>query len=883
MKTPLTLIVAPAGFGKTTLLVDHIANCEMPVAWLSLDKNDNQASRFLTYLVAALQGADRSLGEQARELLAGFEADTPETILTSLINDLELAQVELAVVLDDYHLINSQEVHEAVTFLVEHCPGNFHLVIASRSDPVLPLARWRVRGLMAELRTADLRFSVPEASVFLNEIMDLGLDARSVATLAQRTEGWVAGLQMAALSMRDREDVGEFIQGFSGTNRYILDYLLSEVLNGQTPEIQHFLLYTSVLESMNAALCVALLDNKEWTSENNSGEAQAVLEELERANLFLAPLDEERSWYRYHPLFADLLQAQLQKSGGGQVISRQKIRAAEWHAKHGSILEAINYASAAADDARVERFIEQNYMELVKRGEQAWLRSWTGKLSLEQVCRRPWLCVYVAYSHSWFGELDEAERLLAAAEKHIQVGDPVADSLTLECHIAYIKSRVTAMRGDLQRAIELCLQARSQVPDSNLPLLLDTSITLGYEYFLSGDLINASQILEETIRSGRSSGAVINTVAAACLLGRMYAIEGQLNKSQETYISAASGIPEDGSPHLGAWSLVENGMAENCYERNDMRSAMEHIQRALELLPWWEKADDWILAYITLSRIHLWQKKLEEAQEALNKASQFINSRVVFGEARTAFSIAQARLWMARGDWPAARRWADSLAEETAHVDDPFRNQFELLHTMRARILAAGKKLPEAAILLAHLEETARKNQRKGRLIEIEILKALLLQKMGEPSQAEAALTESLALAEPEGYTRLFLDEGQPLRTLLGQRLAHIEPGRLRDYAAHLLADFEAESRHGQPVNEGKFHLDDYPAEMEKSLVEPLSEREMEVLQLVAQGKGNKEIARELVVAAGTVKAHTASIYRKLEAGNRTEAVARARILGLLP
>jgi LuxR family maltose regulon positive regulatory protein len=884
LRGPLTLITAPAGFGKTTLVASCVAGCGMPVAWLSLDKNDNQAGRFLNYLVAALQQADNTIGSEAAQLLAAAHQAPPEAVLTSLINDLDAAGGEIALVLDDYQLINSQAVHEQVAFLLEHCPKTFHLVIATRSDPPLPLTRLRARGQMVELRTADLRFTEPEAAQFLNDFMGLSLDTGSVAVLEERTEGWIAGLQMAALSMRGREDVRGFIEGFSGTNRYIMDYLLEEVLASQSPEIQRFLLYTSILERLTAPLCDAVLANDEGAKREGddrstrseslfAGQSASILEYLERANLFLVPLDDERIWYRYHRLFADLLRIQLHRSLGAQGVAQLHVRAAEWHAQNGSILEAIHHASMASDDERVERFIEQNYMELVSRGEQSWIRSWTGKLSKELVYSRPWLCIYEAYSHSWFGELDEADRLLEEAEKRIRSETSAPDARAMQGLLAYVKSRVTAMRGDIHRAIEFCLEAREYTPASNLALQLDTRITLGYEYFLNGDYANASPILHETIRLGITTGAVINTVAASCLMARLVAVQGLLNKSYDTYQIAAQSIPEASGQHLGARALVEIGIADLLCEWNDLDAALVHIRQGLALLPLWGKADDWALAYITLARIHLAQANRSDAIEAVEKATQLIQTRGVFSEARHAVEIAQVKLWLAQGDLQAAHRWAASQGERLSS-DDRFGFENELTHITQARVYIAQNKPNKAIDLLSHLEEAARSAGRMGRVIEILLLQALALREIGDSKRALLALTKCLTLAEPEGYVRVFLDEGQPMQMLLAQWLAHASAGPLRDYAIRLLSHFDAEPHIITAAQEKASPAGD--------LVEPLSQREVEVLHLIALGRTNKEIARQLVVAPGTVKAHTASIYRKLDVANRTEAVARARQLGIL-
>ena len=885
LRGPLTLIIAPAGFGKTTLVASCIASCGRPVAWLSLDKDDNQVGRFLSYIIAALQETDRTIGSGAAQLMAARQQPPPEVVLTSLINDLDAGRGEIVLVLDDYQFISSHAVHAEVAFLLEHCPHTLHIVIVSRSDPPLPLARLRAGGQTVELRAADLSFTEPEAARFLNDSMGLCLDVNSIATLEGRTEGWIAGLQMAALSMRDRKDVPGFIEGFSGTNRYILDYLLEEVLASQSPTIQRFLLYTSILERLTASLCDALLVEDEEAKRLGDGGAPGseplrpagsafILEYLERANLFLVPLDDERLWYRYHHLFADLLRTQLQRSLGAQGVAELHVRAADWHGQNGSFVEAIQHASMASDEERVERFIEQNYMELVSRGEQSWLRSWTGTLSKEQVYHRPWLCIYEAYSHSWFGELDQAEVFLEAAEARIRSDLSVPDARSMLGHLNYIKSRVTAMRGDLPRAIELNLAAREYLPASNLALQLDLGITLGYLYFQSGDFTNASRTLDETIRSGRATGAVINTVGSYCTLARLYAIQGRLSQAYELYHQAAQWVHETGGQHLGASSLIEVGIADLLCERNDLEEALAHVKQGLALLPWWGKSDDLALAYATLGRIHLGQANTEDATEALEKARQVVQTSGLFPEAPHVVELAQVKLWLAQGDLQAAACWAASV-ERRFGPHDAFTFENEMTHIAQARALIALHKLEEAIHLLSHLEEIDRSAQRIGRVIEILLLESLAMQEKGNSAAAMLALTDCLTLAAPEGYMRIFLDEGPRMQMLLAQWLAQAGASPLHDYAIHLLSQFDALLRTATVAQE--------KSSLSASTADLLSQRELEVLQLLALGKTNQEIAGQLIVARGTVKAHAASIYRKLDATNRTEAVARARRLGILP
>jgi len=890
LRGPLTLVIAPAGFGKTTLVASCIAACEMPVAWLSLDKDDNQVERFLSYLVAALHEADPALGGEAARLLSAARQAPPEVILTSLINNLDAAGREIVLVLDDYQFIVSQAVHEAVAFLLEHCPNTFHLVIASRSDPPLPLARLRARGQTVELRAADLSFSRAEAAEYLNDLMGLGLDTQAVAALEERTEGWIAGLQMASIAMqshfslRDQKDYRAFIESFSGTNRYILDYLLEEVLASQPPEIQCFLLCTSILERLTAPLCEAVLAAEKlegWVVGRLSAtfqpasllNSQPILEHLERANLFLVPLDDQRRWYRYHHLFADLLRARLEQIYPG-LAPQLHARAAAWHEQNGSILEAIKHAALASDDEMVERLIQQNYLEMMNRGEMSWIRSWTGNLSQERLYRRPWLCLYEAMNRSWFGRLEEAGLLLDEAEKRIQAQGTASGAQSMLGYHAYVKSRVTAMQGDTRRAIELCQIARANVPADSLDLQIDFSITLGYEYFLYGDFTHAGRILNEMIQSSSTARAVNNPVAAYCLLARSQVYQGRLRQADALLEKAAQLIRQAGGQNLGAVGLLEAERAALLYEWDDLEAALAHLKRGLDCLPWWGKTDDFCLAYLTLRRIELACGDRTAAAEAVAKAGQLVQTCGVFSEARNAVEAAQVRSWLAEGDWPAIDRWTAGLAERfRSHA--PFQFEDELARITLARVYMAQHRPAEALRLLSSLEETARSDGRQGRQIEIMLLQALTLHIAGEPAQALETLAKSLALAAPEGYTRIFVDEGEPMRRLLAQVLAQDGAGPLRDYIDRLLSHFDPEPQ-GISAASGK-------AAPTGGLVEPLTAREVEIIRHIALGRTNQEIARQLVVAPGTVKAHTASIYRKLDVANRTEAVARARQLGLLP
>jgi LuxR family maltose regulon positive regulatory protein len=885
LRGPLTLITAPAGFGKTTLVASYIVNCGLPIAWLSLDKDDNQVVRFLSYLVAALQETDNTIGSGAAQLLAAVRQEPSEAVLTSLVNDLDTAGGEIVLVLDDYQFISSQVVHEEVAFLLDHCPNTFHLVIASRSDPPLPLVRLRARGKTVELRAADLRFTEPEAAQFLNDVMGLRLNAGSVAVLEERTEGWITGLQMAALSMRDRKDVIGFIKGFSGTNRYILDYLLEEVMASQPPEIQQFLLCTSILERLTAPLCAAVLEGGNldgWIIDKlstnfqppNLLNCQPILEYLERANLFLVPLDDERIWYRYHHLFADLLHARLQQTLTIQEIAALHTRAAQWYVHNGLTYEAIHHASLTSNNEWVEQLIEQNYMEMFHRGEASSMRFWTGKLSKELIYRRPWLCIYEAQSHALFGQLDEADVLLAKAEEHLQLENPSAETKSMLGHLAYVKSRVTGMRGDVHRAIELSLTARENTPASNQALQSGIGVNLGVAYFLNGDFTNAEQTFIETIQSSIAANAINGTMAAYGHLARLYAIQGRLHKSFELYQEARKFALDAGGRNLGAMSLVDMGIANVLYELNDLETALAHIKNTLEFIPLWGNADDIALAYTTLAQIQQAQGNKASAMEAIEKGIDVIQTNGVFSEARDAVRTTQVKLWLAQGDLLSAERWVASQ-EERLISDRGFRFENELTRMTLSRVYIAQKKPDETIRLLARLEESAESGRRKGSLIEILILKALTLKVLGETAQALAVLEKSLPQAEPEGYVRIFIHEGLPMETLLAQWSAHAGDGPLRDYANYLLSQFDAEPHQITATQERISPIGD--------LVEPLTLREVEVLQLICAGDSNQIIADKLVISIKTVKKHTGNIYGKLGVTSRAQAMVKARLSGLLP
>lgn len=866
LSASLILVSAPAGFGKTTLLAEWLKNRPNGSCWLSLDAADNDPARFWAHVILSLQAIRDELGETALAQLRSPQPPPMELILPSLLEEIESFHDRGILILDDYHAITSTAVNGTLAYLLENLPPDIHLVISTRSDPPIPIAKLRSRGQVVEIRSDELRFTPEEAATFLNRTMGLALSSEQVAALDERTEGWVAGLQMAALSMRgrDAERVDGFIRAFAGTHRFIMDYLLEEVLARESQEIQAFLLQTAILDRLAGPLCDAV---------TGASYGQEMLERLERRNLFVVPLDDDRTWYRYHHLFADLLRTQLQISLGDQGVARLHLRASEWYEQNGSILEAIDHSSLASDLTRVERLIERHYLEMMNRGEMASIRFWMGKLRKEVVRRRPWLCLYEAFSRSWFGQLEEAKLLLDEAENRIQSEVSATDTQAMMGYAAYVKSRVTAMQGDTLVAKELCLAALEHTPADNLGLQIEIGITLGYEYFLLGDFVNADKTLHEMIHACYTVGAINNPVAGYALLARMRVVQGLLHDAHDLYQKAAQLVHEAGQQYFGAIGLAEVGIADLLCERNDLEAALVRVKHGLDFLPWWGKADDLALAYCTLSRILQAQGNRTEAAGAVEKAVRIIKTSGVFSEARSAVETTQIRLWLAEGDRQSIDRWATML-EKRFGPHDPFRYEDEMTHLTQARVLIAQSKLNAAIRLLSRLEEVARSCGRQGRLVEIMILEALAMQKTGDAAKANIALTESLVMAEPEGYRRIFLDEGEAMQMLLAQWVDHSDTGPLRDYARHLLSQFDA----GANLITVKQEQISQP----DSLIEPLTPRELEVLQLICAGDSNHAIAVKLVITVGAVKKHTGNILGKLGVTSRAQAMVKARQLGLL-
>jgi len=878
LRGPLILITAPAGFGKTTLVASCVTDSGLPVAWLSLDKNDNQPGRFLSYLVAALQDADPTIGDEAAQLLDASPQAFSEAVLTSVINDLDAAVGEIVLVLDDYQFITSQAVHEAVVFLFDHCPKTLHLLIASRSDPPLPLARLRMRGQTVELRAADLRFTEPEVNQFLNDVMDLCLDSGSVAALAERTEGWIAGLQMAALSMRERKDVSEFITGFSGTNRYILDYLIEEVLASQSPEIQHFLLLTSILERMTAPLCEAVLDIKTMEGWNvdklsttfqpsNPPKCQQILEYIDRTNLFLVPLDDERIWYRYHQLFSDLLRARLMESQP-ELIPQLHLRASVWFEQNDLVLEAIQHSLSIQDHERSIGLILRYGPAHWSQNDPSIMRL-VGNLPLELLVKHPKLGIYQAWILISSGQIPAAITLLSTLKKHIQKDD---SSSYIPWMCAYIDLLLiyTAHPGDeIDPGSSPDLQAFNSMPEEDTGLHNIADFIYAMLLGRRGEIDEPAEILLQCIRRDSADGGTTAIPLVIPLLARIRLMQGRLHEAANLCRESLKSIDKKEIKKFYRAGSLNIILGEVLREWNELDEAEAQIREGIRANEPWQVLSADALGYSALARVQEAQGDFASAISTLTRLESMFEERTKPPDWEGELRSLQVRLWLATGNLARAIAWTRRFPPQPS----PTPLQETDLLTV-ARVWIAGKNYREAQNILEALNQTPGIEKRTNRKIKINLLMACAMAGQKQLSQAFRWLETGLSQAEPEGLIRVFLDMGKPMQLLLTNWLAHAGASPMQNYASHLLSQFEVEPRTIMTQERTS------PA---GNLVEPLSQRELEVLQLIATGRTNKEIAHQLIVSLGTIKAHTASIYRKLDVANRTEAVAQARQLGILP
>jgi LuxR family maltose regulon positive regulatory protein len=856
LQSNLTVLCAPAGFGKSTLLGTWATSIDRPMAWISLDTADSDPARFLTYLIAGLRTVAPSLGERL-DLLQSSQSPAIEAVLTWLLNELSSLPEPLILVLDDYHTIDAAAVDAAVAFLLEHLPPSLHVVISSRQDPSLPLARLRARGQLTELRAADLRFEPAEVAEYLTSAMGLTLTEEDIAVLEHRTEGWIAGLQLAALSLREHADASEFIKGFAGDHRYIADYLVGEVLNHQPDHVRSFLLRTAVLDRLSGPLCDAV------TSQEDGG---TRLEALDRGNFFVVPLDDRRQWYHYHHLFAEVLRAYLTEERPDEVQTLHR-RASEWYEHNSLPADAIRHALAAHDFGHVADLVESTAQELRRRRQEPTLLTWLRALPDDVFGNRPLLNASYAGVLLASGLLEEVEPRLSAAEKWLEPDAPVHEMVMIDEQafrrlpgaIAVWRAALCLMRGDPAGTATHARQALALCSDDDHLTRGSAAALLGLTSWGRGELDEAFAGYTECVEQLRKDGSIADIVACSITLADIRIAQGRLRDAMQIYQNGLHLATPPGGPVLRGAADMHVGMSGLHREQGDLDAARQHLARAEELGDSLGLPQNPYRSRVAKALLQQLAGDLDGAIELLGEAERVYDSD--FSPNVRPVAPMRVRVLLARGKLDDALRWARDLG---LSIEDELSYLRESEHVTFARLLLAQGHTRDALDLLERLRQAAEDGGRTGTLLEILVLKALGHRQGGDTQQALASLGRALQLAEPEGYVRLFVDAGAGVTELLR---AAAQQGIAASYVRRLLAVARTPG-------------DEAPARRDG--IDPLSERELAVLRLLRTDLSGPEIARELVVSLHTVRSHTQSIYTKLGVNTRRAAVRQAGVLHLL-
>jgi LuxR family maltose regulon positive regulatory protein len=873
----LTLVSAPPGFGKSSLVSEwvndlnldaaneskienHKSKIQNPIAWLSLDESDNQPVIFWRYFVAALQRLHAELGETAQTMLTAPQPPELETILATLINDLAAMDEPLTLVIDDYHLIQSPDIHNSLNFFLDHQPANFHLMLLTREDPPLNLARRRARRQMTEIRATDLRFDNEESAAFLHATMGLTLTPRQVAALERRTEGWIVGLQMAALSMRGR-DPQAFFDSFTGDDRYIADYLIEEVLDHQPQPVRDFLLRTSILERLSAPLCEAIL-----------GKTSVELAELERANLFLIPLDNARVWYRYHHLFAELLRQCLREAASAEEISGLYRAASGWCEANGDIHAAIRYARHIPDEERVAYLLQTFAGLFFARNELVQLTDFAHALPASLLENNPRRCMAIAWA--MIGTRQNAGPWLAYIERYFGMSAEAAltdDSLDDTRRAALLEVLVVRQQAVFDdpairsRERLLAMQTRlAKLPD-DAPCLFNTvgllrpviEFGLGFDAIYAGDVQLAARHLEEAIIRSRLSGNQHLLQLSAAMLASVQRAQGRFWAAHHTHMQALSESSQSASPYA---AQAHAGLGEIYYEWGDIEKAELHFQAGLPMARAWNQWDALFTIVTGLARI---AKRRGDTQTALSLLDDFHPGN----DNLLTQTEALRHVWT--GDSASSLTWLGSHNLTASSTPTPF-NESLLLDV--TRMFIATNRMDDALTLAKKILDSAKAGGRNHYVIQADILLSKIFAAQGRTSKALTHLTEALQIAEPENYLNVFVDEGDTVRALLMKMTGNPS-------ATRVLAGFASGAESLEKQNQSSV-----PAlSRVEGGHEALSEREREVLLLIAQGCSNQEIASRLFISITTVKTHVGNIFNKLGVTSRTQAIARAESLGVLP
>jgi LuxR family maltose regulon positive regulatory protein len=863
----LTLVSAPAGFGKSTLVSEWVGSHDQPVAWISLDKGDNDPSRFWSYFIAALQMIQAGIGETALAALESPQSPPMEAVLTALLNEITAVTTHFAIVFDDYHVIVDSSIHEQLSFILEHQPPQMHLVIASRSDPPLNLSRLRGKGQLSELRTDELRFTPKETVAFLNDMMGLGLSARDVAALEARTEGWAVGLQMAALSLhgRDAEHVADFVASFTGSHRYVLDYLSDEVLLQQSPSVQTFLLQTSILDRLTGLLCDVV---------TNQDGGQETLERLDEGNLFIVQLDDERHWYRYHHLFADLLRNRLDRTQP-DLLPILHIRASAWYESKGLLPEAISHAFASGDVDRVATMLEGNALSLIGYKHLKTSLGWFNGLPAEVIGARPWLIIAYAWTLAYTGFFEESLACLEQLKSEESATEMPDVSRHITGHINALRFFLTSfMPYAVEGAEAYGHKALALLPEDDLRTRSLIAVLLGRQQRMNHDYSSARETLSEAIILALTAQQEYAVVELLTQLARVETQQGTLQQAAVTCQEALALAGKQrgyGGYRPPIISFTHASLAHIFREWNRLDDAQHHAEEAIILSRQWEHIDSVVDGYIALLWIQLARKDGRKAMDTIQKIKRLDRNI----RERYAFYLEgwETRVRLALGDVDHASQWAK---ERELKFFDGIVGSSSMTNLILARIRIAEfnrgliRSLDDT---IAHLASLAKQfeivDSVKG-FVDVMVLQAVALRAIGESDRALFVLTSALSLAKPEKYVRSFIDEGEPMAELL--RLA-VARDTTVEYSGKLLSEWAKEPKSKESIKE---------LTSSDHLLEPLSERELEVLRLLAIGMSNQEIADQLFLAIGTIKKYTSNIYGKLSVHNRTQAVARARELDLV-
>jgi len=884
----LTLISAPAGFGKTTLVGEWMDTLQKGdkkdhrIAWLSLDEGDNELTRFLTYFASALNRIKEmktTVGEESLSLLQSPQPPPAETVLTSLINEIAAVADKIIFILDDYHLIETQPIHDALGFTLENLPPQLHLVIATREDPLLPLSRLRARDQLTELRAVDLRFTSTEATEFLNHVMALNLSVEEITTLENRTEGWIAGLQLAAVSLQGQADTSSLIRSFAGSNRLVLDYLIEEVLEHQPSDVQNFLLQTCILNRLTGSLCDAI------TGQDNG---QQVLEILDHANLFIVPLDEERRWYRYHHLFADLLRQRLQQTRSEQ-LPNLHLKASGWYETKGQWSDAVRHAFAAGDLERAADLIELAWVPMNTSYRSITWLGWAKTLPNDLVHARPLLSTACGWASLDAGELEAAELCFQNAERWLEAVADVNGQFetssgrtveldekelrSLSISIANGRAYLAQALGDVTGTVKYARRANGLLHENEYFERGLSDVLIGFAYWSSGDLDAAHGAIADAISKMWMTEKKPFIISFTSYLADVMKAQGRLHEVERTYLQLLETFREQGESGVKETAVLHLGLSELYLERGDMETAMQHLQRSEELgeqpsfPPWYRH---WICAHVNIMAAN---GDLDGVIELLKGAKRYYYRHPI-PDVRPLAAL-NVRALLAQGKMEETLHW---VHEQSLSIDDELNYLHEFEHITLVRLLIAQYQngrddadIQGTLSLLDRLLAAAKEGGRMGSVIEILVLQALAYDAKDDVSHALVPLEQALMLAEPEGYFRIFVDEGPPMARLLHDVLSHkIAP----DYVKRLLAAF--------PDDELKKSGSSQSYKSGSELIEPLSERELEILQLVADGQSNWDIGAQLFLSLNTVKAHTRNIYGKLGVNSRTQAAARARAMGII-